>query len=149
VRASSSADEETTMTDAIENETRGATSGTRCAAWLEITIDHHSEHAFWADLAMQAERGGVFYATYHQFSLGTLLNFVVTLPDGERPIPVKGVVRWTRPHLPGSDGAVGVGVKFIELAAEAKERIERFARTVREPMVFELDEVPVRRKRKA
>jgi uncharacterized protein (TIGR02266 family) len=112
-----------------------------------VEIDHLSEHNLWADLAMQLERGGVFYATYQPMELGTLVDLTVMLPDEEEPITVAGVVRWTRPHLEGSEGWPGIGIKFIELDAVTHERFERFAMS-RQPIVFELDDAPIRRRGK-
>ena len=126
----------------------GVTRAAGSPARLEITIDEHSEHNFWAGLAMQVEEGGVFFATYQPMRIGTVVDMALALPDGKEPITVAGVVRWTRPHLEGSDGAAGIGIKFLDLSSDACPRVEEFARA-RAPMVFELDDPPIRRRGKA
>lgn len=116
---------------------------------IELAIDAESEHALWAGITLDVEKGGVFVATHHVLSLGTIVELELSLPDGQPPMHIQGVVRWTRLHSSESDGAPGVGVKFIELDAREQERIAWFATTVREPIVFELDEAPPRRRRPA
>jgi type IV pilus assembly protein PilZ len=97
---------------------------------------------------MHVESGGVFFATYQPMRIGNVVDMAVTLPDAKEPITVSGVVRWTRPHLEGSDGAAGIGIKFLDLTSEGCARVEEFARA-RPPMVFELDDPPIRRRGKA
>jgi uncharacterized protein (TIGR02266 family) len=132
--------------DAAETScVRKAPSGGR--VHVEIAIDVASEHTFWADLALAVEKGGVFVATHHVISLGTLVDVELALPDGGRPMKLEGVVRWTRLHSEDSDCPAGVGVKLLDPSPDAQERIARFTR-VREPIVFELDEAPPRRHRR-
>jgi uncharacterized protein (TIGR02266 family) len=133
------------MSDAPETESPTVRKGPRGSrVRVDIAIDKGSEHNFWAGLALEVEGGGVFVATYQALELGTIVDVRVTLPDVAEPMTVEGVVRWTRPHLDGSDGAAGVGIKFLELSTDAHERFERFAK-LRAPIVFELDDAPVRR----
>jgi uncharacterized protein (TIGR02266 family) len=117
-------------------------------ARVAITMDAASDHTLWADLAMDVLKGGIFVATYEALTLGTLVDLEVTLPDSETPLAFTGVVRWTRPHIEGSDGATGVGVKFVELSDNAKNRMLAFAK-LREPVIFDLDEAPIRGRRTA
>jgi uncharacterized protein (TIGR02266 family) len=123
-------------------------------AQVAITIDDMSEHNFWADITMDVERGGVFVATYHPLSLGTSVELELVLREHEPAIDDRalvieatGVVRWARAHHDGSDAPAGVGIKFVHLAPEVLPRVRRFVETVRPPLVFELDEAPMRRRR--
>jgi uncharacterized protein (TIGR02266 family) len=118
-------------------------------ARVAITMDGVNDHTFWADLAMNLENGGVFVATYEALALGTIVDLELTLPDSDFPLAFSGVVRWTRPHIEGSDGATGVGVKFMQLSEDASKRIKSFTETVREPIVFDLDEAPIRGRHRA
>ena len=119
-------------------------------AQVAITIHATSDHAFWADLTMEVDKcGGVFVATYEALVLGTLVDMELELPDGGDPIAVTGVVRWTRPHIEGSDGATGVGVKFLSLTDDERRRVVHFSEKIRQPMIFDLDEAPIRSRRGA
>lgn len=125
-----------------------AVSVRRFNAQVAITIDDVSDHNLWADLTMDLAAGGVFVATYQPLSLGTSVDLEVGIAD-EEPIHAKGVVRWTRVHMDGSDLPAGVGIKFVELDAETRDRLQRFAETVRTPIVFELEDAPMRRRRRS
>jgi uncharacterized protein (TIGR02266 family) len=133
------------MSDAPDTDSPNVRRGRRGSrAHVEIAIDKNSDHNFWADLDLVVERGGVFVATYQALELGTVVDLLVTLPDAAEPVTIAGVVRWTRPHLDDSDGAAGVGIKFLDVSTAAHERFKRFA-SVREPIVFALDDAPLRR----
>jgi uncharacterized protein (TIGR02266 family) len=138
------------MTEAAHVEqpavTKRARDGRLC---VDIAIDDLSEHTFWANLALEVEQGGVFVATYRPVSIGTLVDLRLSLPDHDEPFTLSGVVRWTRPHIEGSDGVAGVGVKFVDLTEDARDTITQFANAVREPMIFELDDAPFRKRRRS
>jgi uncharacterized protein (TIGR02266 family) len=135
------------MTDAAQIDPPAVTKRSRSGrASVEIVLDALSEHNLWANLAMEIERGGVFVATYRALTIGTQVDLCMTLPDGGEPVAACGVVRWTRPHLEGSDGVPGLGIAFVNLDTAARARIAEFAESVREPFVFELEEAPIRRR---
>lgn len=115
---------------------------------VAITLDRTSEHTLWSDLTMDVASGGVFVATYYPLSIGTVVHLLLTLEGEETPIAMSGVVRWSRAHHDGSDVAAGVGIRFVDLDDEAAKKLARFA-GVREPMVFELDDAPMRKRRGA
>lgn len=117
-------------------------SGTHVA----ITIDHASDHNLWSDLTMDVAQGGVFVATFLPLSIGTVVHLLLTLEGDDVPVAASGVVRWSRLHREGADGPAGVGVRFVDLDQQAAEKLARFARDVREPIVFELEEAPMRKR---
>lgn len=114
---------------------------------MSIKLGPDSEHNLWSDLTMNVANGGVFVATFHPLALGTVVHLLLTVEGADKPIATQGVVRWTRPHRDGSDGAAGVGVRFVDLDPHAIDTLARFVENVREPMIFELDDVPMRKKR--
>lgn len=114
---------------------------------VAVKIDATSEHTFWSDLTMDlATSGGVFVATFHPLAMGTIVHMLVTVAGDDVPFAASGVVRWTRPHRDGSDGVAGVGVAFLDLDASAHEKVARFVDEHRAPMIFELDETPMRKR---
>ena len=67
----------------------------------------------------------MFIETSHPLSVGTELEFSLTLPDDKEDEPVlgKGRVIWT-------DQAVGVGIEFVEISDEDRERIKWYVAEV-------------------
>lgn len=113
---------------------------------VAITLNGVSEHNLWSDLTMDVAHGGVFVATYYPLAIGTEVHMLLTLEGEDVPLAATGVVRWHSLHRDGSDNVAGAGIRFVDLEPKAAEKLARFAREVREPVVFELDEVPMRKK---
>lgn len=113
---------------------------------VAVKIDEASDHTFWSDLSMDLAKGGLFVATFHPLSIGTVVHMLVTVAGDDVPFAASGVVRWTRPHRDGSDGVAGVGVAFVDLEAAALAKVQRFVDDHRAPLVFELDDVPMRKR---
>lgn len=113
---------------------------------VAVAIDGTSEHNFWSDLTLDVARGGVFVATYHSLPLGTPVEIELGLA-GEEPTILRGVVRWARGHADGSDGSAGIGIALVDVGPEANARIQRFAETVRQPLLFEVDDTITARRR--
>lgn len=107
---------------------------------LDLAIDSASDHNFWCGLTSDIEQGGLFVATHQAFRLGTVIELSLSLPNVPAPTVMSGVVRWVRQYVEESDAPAGIGIQFGPLANEIRERLQRFTSTVREPILFELDE---------
>ena len=117
-----------------------------CPKWSERRI--HRRITFIADISFTSEsnfytgftrdisEGGVFVATYNSFPVGTVMELHLQMPDGGEPIKVKGEVRWYAEHNEDSDGHPGVGVRFVDLSTENRNRINRFV-SVRDSIFFD------------
>ncbi len=93
----------------------------------EVLLDHASDSNLWLGFSQDIAEGGVFLATYASHALGTPIDLVVRIHDGE-PLTVSGVVHWVRPHTHGSDEvAPGVGVRFTNLQPAHARALEAFA----------------------
>ncbi|WP_169927272.1 PilZ domain-containing protein [Labilithrix luteola] len=108
-----------------------------------IALDRTSDHNLWSDLMME-EPHGVFIATFHRLTLGTVVHLVLTLEGDPTPLAASGVVRWSSSHREGTDNVAGVGLRFVDLDDAAAAKLARFMSHVREPIVFELEELPMR-----
>ena len=79
--------------------------------------------------------GGLFVATLSVLPVGTPVDLTFTLP-GKVRIAVRGEVRWIREiddRTP--DVFPGVGVRFLDLTAEAFAALQRFVAS-REPLLY-------------
>ncbi len=57
-------------------------------------------------------QGGVFIATNEQFSVGEEVEFEISFPGLLDPIPMKGLVKWSRKSL-SLDEPAGIGIEFL------------------------------------
>ena len=106
----------------------------RFAADLEVSLA--SEHNFFAGLTENVSVGGIFVATHALKPLGERVDVTLRLPDSEEPLTAVAEVRWLREYSERSDSSPGMGLRFIEIADAALERIKRFLEA-REPLLWD------------
>jgi uncharacterized protein (TIGR02266 family) len=108
----------------------GADRRTAARIDLEIEVGLETESNFYTGLTQDISTGGLFVATHSLRKRGDRLMLKFSLPGVEAPFTVEGEVRWLREV--GSlgagrfDGATGMGLKFINLAPQAKAVIASF-----------------------
>jgi uncharacterized protein (TIGR02266 family) len=94
---------------------------------LEVKVDLESDHNFYTGLTQNISSGGVFIATHHLRKIGDRITLKFTLPGSEKVLSVETEVRWIRENtaLMRAEGT-GMGVRFINLSAEASAAINAF-----------------------
>jgi uncharacterized protein (TIGR02266 family) len=102
---------------------------------LEVELTSDSDSHFFAGLAGDVSRGGLFVATYRALALGSAVDVKLVLPDGD--LDASGVVRWRRSAEP--DLAPGVGIALAALSESDRARIAAFCRS-RAPLYVDMDE---------
>lgn len=92
---------------------------------VEVTLE--SESNFYNGFTENISAGGLFVATYDLRELGDKLTMQFTIPGFDKPVEVRGEVRWIRDLNPLTpDMTPGMGVRFLDLTPEAEEAIRRF-----------------------
>ena len=106
---------------------------------LEVTVDLESDHNFYTGLTQNISSGGVFIATHHLRRIGDRITLKFTLPNSTKQIAVETEVRWIRENTAlmnaGASGT-GMGVRFINLSAEASAVINAFVES-RESLYYD------------
>jgi uncharacterized protein (TIGR02266 family) len=105
---------------------------------LEVTVDLESDHNFYTGLTQNISSGGVFIATHHLRKIGDRITLKFTLPGSGKQIAVETEVRWIRENtaLMRAEGGIGMGVRFINLSAEASAAINAFVQS-RESLFYD------------
>ncbi|HXU01186.1 MAG TPA: TIGR02266 family protein [Polyangia bacterium] len=108
---------------------------------LEVKVDLESDHNFYTGLTQNISAGGVFIATHHLRKIGDRITLNFTLPGSAKTISVETEVRWIRENsaLQRAEGGTGMGVRFINLSAEAKTAIDSFLES-RESLFYDDEE---------
>ncbi len=108
---------------------------------LEVKVDLESDHNFYTGLTQNISSGGVFIATHHLRRIGDRITLKFTLPGSANPVEVETEVRWIRENsaLQRAEGGTGMGVRFINLSAEAKTAIDAFCEA-RESLFYDDEE---------
>lgn len=108
-------------------------SHTTRRVYIEVEIGLTSASHIYTGLSLDVSTGGVFVATYQPAPPGTVVGLYFVLPDGY-VVNAEGVVRWTREEM--SEAPPGMGVAFVNISAEALDRVARFCAS-RPPLYFD------------
>ena len=94
-------------------------------------VDVHSgEHFLYAYVTNISEMG-LFVRTDAPLPLGTELVLLLAPDDDDLPFEVRGCVAWINPiREHGDNPNPGMGIRFDELTAEARERLVELVRTI-------------------
>jgi uncharacterized protein (TIGR02266 family) len=98
---------------------------------LEIAVDLDSDSNFYTGLTQNISTGGLFIATHQIKNVGDRVRLKFTLPGSPRTIDVETEVRWIRENssLHKTDGASGMGVRFLNMSPEDTATIEGFLKS--------------------
>ena len=100
---------------------------------LAVDVDFNSGNNFYSGRTRDLSLGGLFVETDVPLQVGAELLLMIRILN--KPLEIPGEVAWI---LLGDHGeVVGIGVRFIELTADARRSIEAFMRR-RAPMAFEM-----------
>jgi len=108
---------------------------------LEVKVDLESDHNFYTGLTQNISSGGLFIATHHLRKIGDRITLKFSLPGSDKAVAVETEVRWIRENsaLMRTESGTGMGVRFINLSAEAKAVIDSFVQS-RESLYYDDEE---------
>jgi uncharacterized protein (TIGR02266 family) len=89
---------------------------------VAVAIGLETESHFFAGLSGDISEGGVFVQTYRDLPVGSDLEVVFDLPEGQ--LTTRGRVRWHRANTDSSPP--GVGIAFEHLEENDRRTIQRF-----------------------
>jgi type IV pilus assembly protein PilZ len=96
---------------------------------IELKVEYERLNAFFADYTKNISRGGTFIQTRKPLPIGTEFRFLLFIPTLERPIEIRGRVKWiVEPDEDGlGDGGTpaGMGIHFVYASDDERKQIER------------------------
>jgi type IV pilus assembly protein PilZ len=97
---------------------------------VDFEVDYASEENYLFAYITDISETGIFIRTTTPEKAGTQLNLRFRLGDASPQIEVEGEVIWVNPYRPGSMDNLhpGMGVKFIDLDDELKDRLLELVR---------------------
>ena len=100
----------------------------------ELLVAYKTVDGFITDWAVNISRGGIFINTRNPLEVGTTVRLIISLPDTAFPFDLSGrVTRVNHPHNP-SNHVSGMGIEFLDVEDEKRERIERFVERLRKEL---------------
>ena len=97
----------------------------------KFRITYSSADAFTKSYLLNIGKGGVFIKTPHPLKKGENISLRMLLPDGGKELEVTAEVMWSsgkKHRTPLGEYPPGMGVKFVNLSPEDKERIGKVLR---------------------
>ena len=112
---------------------RPPVSDRRSSDRLDVTwsVDCESKDTFlYASIANISEFG-IFVRTHEPLEVGTRLTLRFALPGAPEPFILSGQVEWVNAvRLLADNPNPGMGIRFVELTSEARERLIEAVRTI-------------------
>lgn len=104
---------------------------------VEWAVDCVASDTFLYASILNISEMGIFVHTTDPLRMGTRLTLAFA-PPGHEPFKLEGEVAWINPIRPDGDNPnPGMGVRFLALGAESRERLVAVIRTIaylREPL---------------
>ena len=97
---------------------------------LSVEVDYSHGDTFLFSYIENISEMGIFIRTEDPLALGTEIELAFTPPGGER-LRLRGEVVWINPVKPGGENLnPGMGVRFVDLGPEDRERVVDLVRTI-------------------
>ena len=97
----------------------------------ELLVAYKTVDGFITDWAVNISRGGMFINTRNPLAVGSIVRLIVSLPDAAFPFDLTG--RVIRTHAPDQGGDIipGMGIEFVDVDDEKKDRLAKFVEKLR------------------
>ncbi len=91
-----------------------------------MLVAYRTVDGFMTDWAVNISKGGLFVNTRTPLDVGAEVKLILQLPDGNASFDLMGRVNWVNPAGGEGNAAPGMGIEFLDVSAETRERLEAF-----------------------
>jgi type IV pilus assembly protein PilZ len=97
----------------------------------ELPVAYRTVDGFITDWATNLSRGGMFINARNPLPVGTTVRIILQLPGAPVPFELRGRVTRVQEFDNPTNQVPGMGVEFVDVTDELKDRIERFVEQLR------------------
>lgn len=97
----------------------------------ELLVAYRTVDGFITDWAVNISRGGLFINTRKPLAVGTTVRLIISLPDAAFPFDLTGRVARVHEVENLANQVPGMGIEFVDVDEEKRERIEAFVDRLR------------------
>ncbi len=90
----------------------------------EVKVDYRTVGSFITDYTRNISQGGLFIRTSLPMEVGEKVRLRLTLPNGEAPFALDGVVKWVSLLRDKDKHPPGMGIEFTEFTDEVKAQLQ-------------------------
>jgi len=94
----------------------------------DVKVDYRTVGSFITDYTYNLSKGGLFIQTSLPLDVGTRVRLRLTVPNGEAPFGVDGVVKWVATMRDKDKHPPGMGIEFIDIDDYTQTKIEALVR---------------------
>ena len=99
-----------------------------------VSPAYRTVDGFITDWAVNISRGGIFINTRKPLAVGTTVRLIISLPDTAFPFDLSGRVARVNEFDNPSNQVPGMGIEFVDVDEDKRERIERFVDRLRQEL---------------
>lgn len=94
----------------------------------DVKVDYRTVGSFITDYTRNISRGGIFVQTSLPLDQGTRVRLRLTLPDGDVPFGLDGVVKWVCTLKDKDKHPPGMGIEFVDFDDEVRGKLDALVR---------------------
>ncbi|MBK8014809.1 MAG: TIGR02266 family protein [Deltaproteobacteria bacterium] len=98
---------------------------------VEVKIDYRTVGSFITDYTRNISKGGTFIRTSLPLDVGERVRLRLTVPGGEAPFALDGVVKWVSTLRDKDKHPPGMGVEFVDFDDRVRLELERLVGMVK------------------
>ena len=107
----------------------------------ELLVAYRTVDGFITDWAVNISKGGIFINTRTPLAVGCTVRLIISLPDTAFPFDLTGRVARVSEFDNPSNQVPGMGIEFIDVDDDKRERIERFVERLRKHLPDQASQV--------
>jgi type IV pilus assembly protein PilZ len=96
---------------------------------VDVKVDYRTAGSFITDYTRNISRGGLFIRTSLPLEVGERVRLRLTLPDGDAPFALDGVVKWIATLRDREKHPPGMGIEFVDFDEDTRRKLEQMVRT--------------------
>jgi len=97
----------------------------------ELPVAYRTVDGFITDWATNLSRGGMFINSRNPLPVGTTVRIILQLPGAPVPFDLRGRVIRVQEFDNPTNQVPGMGVEFVDVTDELRDRIQRFVEQLR------------------
>lgn len=91
---------------------------------VDVKVDYRTVGSFITDYSKDLSKGGIFIKTSLPYEVGERVRLRLTLPDGDAPFALDGVVKWISTLRDREKHPAGMGIEFVDFDEKIKKKLE-------------------------
>ncbi len=92
---------------------------------VEVKVDYRTVGSFITDYTTNVSKKGLFVRTSLPLRVGERVRLRLTLPEGDAPFALDGIVKWTVSLKDEGDHPPGMGIEFVNYDEQTEEQLSK------------------------